>query len=98
MFTVIFAVGRTVGWVAHWNEMIGGSYRIGRPRQLIPAMKRAISSLLRTGMQAGNTRVVISGRVFLPPESVSNHELVESFNAWVDHYNASMPMLSRQAS
>jgi citrate synthase len=34
MFTVIFAVGRTVGWVAHWNEMIGGSYRIGRPRQL----------------------------------------------------------------
>ncbi len=34
MFTVIFSVGRTVGWVAHWNEMISGSYRIGRPRQL----------------------------------------------------------------
>jgi citrate synthase len=34
MFTVIFAVGRTVGWIAHWNEMIAGSYRIGRPRQL----------------------------------------------------------------
>ena len=34
MFTVIFALGRTVGWVAHWNEMISGSYRIGRPRQL----------------------------------------------------------------
>ena len=34
MFTVIFAVGRTVGWVAHWNEMIGMSSRIGRPRQL----------------------------------------------------------------
>jgi citrate synthase len=34
MFTVIFAIGRTVGWVAHWNEMIGGAYRIGRPRQL----------------------------------------------------------------
>ena len=34
MFTVIFAIGRTVGWIAHWNEMIGGSYRIGRPRQL----------------------------------------------------------------
>jgi len=26
--------GRTVGWIAHWNEMISGSYRIGRPRQL----------------------------------------------------------------
>ena len=34
MFTVIFAVGRTVGWIAHWHEMISGSYRIGRPRQL----------------------------------------------------------------
>ncbi|MFT5887827.1 MAG: citrate synthase [Zhongshania sp.] len=34
MFTVIFALGRTPGWVAHWNEMISGNYRIGRPRQL----------------------------------------------------------------
>lgn len=34
MFTVIFAVGRTVGWIAHWNEMISNPYRIGRPRQL----------------------------------------------------------------
>ena len=34
MFTALFAVGRTVGWIAHWNEMISGSYRIGRPRQL----------------------------------------------------------------
>ena len=34
MFTVIFATGRTVGWLAHWHEMISGSYRIGRPRQL----------------------------------------------------------------
>lgn len=34
MFTVIFALARTVGWIAHWNEMISGPYRIGRPRQL----------------------------------------------------------------
>ena len=34
MFTVIFATGRTPGWIAHWNEMISGNYRIGRPRQL----------------------------------------------------------------
>ncbi len=34
MFTVIFALGRTPGWIAHWNEMIGNPYKIGRPRQL----------------------------------------------------------------
>ncbi|MDY7025049.1 MAG: citrate synthase [Pseudomonadota bacterium] len=34
MFTVIFALSRTVGWVAHWNEMISNPYRICRPRQL----------------------------------------------------------------
>lgn len=34
MFTVIFAVGRTVGWIAHWNEMHSAPFKIGRPRQL----------------------------------------------------------------
>ncbi len=34
MFTVIFATGRTPGWMAHWNEMLSGAYKIGRPRQL----------------------------------------------------------------
>ncbi len=34
MFTVIFATGRTVGWIAHWAEMVSESYKIGRPRQL----------------------------------------------------------------
>ena len=35
MFTVIFAVARTIGWVSQWNEMIADSERkIGRPRQL----------------------------------------------------------------
>ncbi len=34
MFTVIFALARTVGWVAQWNEMISNPYRLGRPRQL----------------------------------------------------------------
>ena len=35
MFTVMFAIARTVGWVAQWMEMIGEpDQRIGRPRQL----------------------------------------------------------------
>jgi citrate synthase len=34
MFTVVFALGRTPGWISHWNEMLSGAYKIGRPRQL----------------------------------------------------------------
>lgn len=35
MFTVLFALARTVGWISQWNEMIEDpSQRIGRPRQL----------------------------------------------------------------
>jgi citrate synthase len=42
MFTVMFAIGRTVGWVAHWQEMITDpAGRISRPRQLYTgAVKR----------------------------------------------------------
>lgn len=42
MFTVIFAVGRTIGWISQWNEMIADKeQKIGRPRQLyIGATKR----------------------------------------------------------
>ena len=42
MFTVFFAVARTIGWVAQWNEMMSDSERkIGRPRQLYKgAVKR----------------------------------------------------------
>jgi citrate synthase len=35
MFTVLFAIARTVGWIAQWKEMIEDpEQRIGRPRQL----------------------------------------------------------------
>lgn len=42
MFTVIFAVGRTIGWISQWNEMMGETdHKIGRPRQLYTgAVKR----------------------------------------------------------
>jgi citrate synthase len=34
MFTVLFALARTAGWIAHWHEMLGEGQKIGRPRQL----------------------------------------------------------------
>jgi citrate synthase len=41
MFTVMFAIARTVGWVAHWQEMIADPHmRIGRPRQLYTGATR----------------------------------------------------------
>ena len=41
MFTVMFAIARTVGWVAHWQEMISDPKgRIGRPRQLYTGPER----------------------------------------------------------
>jgi citrate synthase len=41
MFTVLFAVARTVGWIAQWKEMIEDpSQKIGRPRQLYTGQAR----------------------------------------------------------
>ncbi len=41
MFTVVFALARTVGWISHWNEMISDpGMKIGRPRQLYTGAPR----------------------------------------------------------
>jgi citrate synthase len=41
MFTVLFALARTIGWIAQWKEMIEDpGHRIGRPRQLYTGEKR----------------------------------------------------------
>ena len=41
MFTVIFALARTVGWISHWHEMISDpGQKIGRPRQLYTGSAR----------------------------------------------------------
>jgi citrate synthase len=51
MFTVMFAIARTVGWVAHWQEMIADpAMRIGRPRQLYTGpVRRDYRSLEQRG-------------------------------------------------
>jgi citrate synthase len=41
MFTVLFAIGRIPGWIAHWKEMMEDpDLRIGRPRQIYMGAKR----------------------------------------------------------
>jgi citrate synthase len=40
LFTVIFALARTTGWVSQWLEMMSGPYRLGRPRQLYLGPKK----------------------------------------------------------
>jgi citrate synthase len=41
MFTVIFTIGRTIGWVSQWQEMVTDkSHRIGRPRQVYTGKRK----------------------------------------------------------
>jgi len=41
MFTAIFAISRTIGWITQWNEMISDpEQKIGRPRQLFLGPKK----------------------------------------------------------
>jgi len=49
LFTGIFAMARTVGWIAQWNEMISDpEQKIGRPRQLfVGAPKRDVSPIAK---------------------------------------------------
>jgi citrate synthase len=47
MFTCIFALARTVGWMTQWEEMITDpEYKIGRPRQLyVGAARRDVPAI-----------------------------------------------------
>src|SRR6516162_3946713 len=51
LFTAIFALARTVGWIAQLNEMIGDpEYKIGRPRQLYTgAARRDVKAIAKRG-------------------------------------------------
>lgn len=69
MFTVLFAIGRTPGWLAHWREMRhDANGRIARPRQIYigPSMRNYIPMDKREGSKV---RTSSSGR-FLPPDEV----------------------------
>ena len=56
MFTVIFAIGRTVGWVSHWKEMVADDEKkIGRPRQLFTGnTQRSFETVDKRANEAAN--------------------------------------------
>jgi citrate synthase len=51
LFTAVFALARTVGWIAQLNEMVSDpEYKIGRPRQLYTgATRRSVVPLAQRG-------------------------------------------------
>ncbi len=59
MFTAIFAISRTVGWLAHWKEMIEDpDQRITRPRQLyVGPTQRSYVSVAERGPQASGAKM-----------------------------------------
>jgi citrate synthase len=74
MFTVMFAVARTTGWVAQWKEMTEDpSFRIGRPRQLyMGSTRRAYVSIderssSEDGMEPTETKTNPNAKVVMNP-------------------------------
>ena len=69
MFTVLFSVARTVGWITNWREMIvDPNHKIGRPRQLCTSSLIHLSSIPILTL----TRILDVGpkeREFVSPES-----------------------------
>ena len=50
MFTVLFAIGRLPGWIAHWKEMMESpATKIGRPRQICVGPTSAPTSPSKRG-------------------------------------------------
>ena len=69
MFTALFALARTVGWVAQWNEMIADPGAEDRPSA--PALRRRDAARLRAGRQALGARGKVSVKRAPSPGALS---------------------------
>lgn len=82
MFTVLFAIGRTPGWLAHWREMRHSeNARIARPRQVytgpvlrnyVPLDKRESTTSVHTNTTTGSSRFASQRLVPMPPNANNN--------------------------
>ena len=59
MFTVMFAIPRTVGWLAQWEEMMeDGDLKISRPRQIyVGSAKRDFVPITKRRVAKGNSKI-----------------------------------------
>jgi len=93
MFTVMFAMARTVGWVSQWKEMVSeGQLRIGRPRQLyngVGQREYPVGAKLE-GRDSPCVAPTILGR-----EGQSRQTLSGSAKAAADRPRGSVPPTSR---
>ena len=86
MFTVMFAIGRSVGWAAHWREMISDPNRkIARPRQLYTGAGSATTWRSKTVSENAQdvTRISRSSRGRLLPR---RHPAHGSFSRFVARF------------
>jgi len=81
LFTAIFALARTVGWIAQWNENLGSRAEIGRPRQLYTGAKRRDVSPSRSAEgllgQERHEQTLISKNFAARPALRSNAPFIE---------------------
>ncbi len=64
MFTVLFAVARTVGWISQWSEMIEDpQQKIGRPRQLYTGVGQAATTCRSTSASKQRHQGIRSGAI-----------------------------------
>jgi len=90
MFTVMFAMSRTVGWCTHWNEMISeGQMRISRPRQLyVGQTERELTKQADDAAENDDMRRVESFKVQRSPSSGENSKGNTIFAKWFVHRKA----------
>lgn len=61
MFTVMFAIGRLPGWIAHWKEMMKNEDPIGRPRQIYIGRKKRNIDKKKCGRRGSNPHAYKNG-------------------------------------